>query len=106
MSKIGSKTLAELEADLFLAERAFKRVPSDENEQALATVKEAYEALQEGKDVIADQKPVVNNTAAPAKPAAPKPSAPKPAAKAPAKAPAKPAATPAAPTNTDDSKKN
>lgn len=97
MSKIESKTLAELEADLFLAERAFKRVPSDENKEALASVNEAYEALQEGKEVIADQKPAAKNTAASAKPAAPKASTPKSVAKAHATT---------APTNTDDSKKN
>lgn len=93
MSKVETKSLAELEADLFLAERAFKRVPSEENENALANIKKAYDALQGGNEVVADTKPVIKNT-----PVVPKAAAPKSAAKASQK--------PVTPTNTDDSKKN
>jgi len=58
-------SLAQLEADLFLAERAFKRIPSDENKAALAKVKKALESLGEVKETV--------------KAATPKPTAPKPA---------------------------
>jgi len=94
-----SKSYAELEADLFLAERAFKRVPSSENEQALASVKKAFDALANAKAGIASEKSVAPNV-----PAAPKVTA----AKAPAAKPAgKPAAKPAViPNPADDSKKN
>jgi hypothetical protein len=42
-------SFAQLEADLFLAERAFKRVSSDQNKEALAKVKKAFELLGEAK---------------------------------------------------------
>ena len=94
-----SKSYAELEADLFLAERAFKRVPSNENEQALANVKKAFEALANVKAAIASQKP-----GEPKVPAAPKVTVPKaPAAKPAGKPASKPAVTP---NPDDDSKKN
>lgn len=86
-------TFAQLEADLFLAERAFKRVPSDENKAALAKVKAAFDRLSEAKDTIVKQ---------PKAPALPKTKAPKAASTAPAK-PAVPKTTAAKP---EDSKKN
>jgi hypothetical protein len=60
-------SFAQLEADLFLAERAFKRVSSDQNKEALAKVKKAFELLGEAKDTIESEKPAVSK-----KPAAPK----------------------------------
>lgn len=91
-------TFAQLEADLFLAERAFKRVPSDENKAALAKVKEAFEKLQEGKDAILEQ---------PKAPVVPKAKTPKAASTVPAKpAVSKTAAAKATTAKTEDSKKN
>lgn len=93
-----SKSYAELEADLFLAERAFKRVPSNENERALANVKKAFEALANVKSAIASEKPVV-----PKAPAVPKVTT----TKTPAAKSSKPATKPAGtPNPDDDSKKN
>ena len=92
-----SKSYAELEADLFLAERAFKRVPSDENEVALKVVKKAFEALQTVKEEIKAVKPATATKPAAKAPAATKPAPSKPAVKQ---------ATEPAQTETEDSKKN
>jgi hypothetical protein len=77
-------TYAQLEADLFLAERAFKRVPSDENKETLAKVKAAFGKLSEAKEQVKDQAkaPVAPKTtpAKPANTAPPKVAAPKAAA--------------------------
>jgi len=91
-------TYAQLEADLYLAERAFKRVPSDENKAALAKVKAAFDKLSEAKEQIKEQAKA---------PTAPKVTQTKPASTAPAK-PAAPkvAATKANTPKTEDSKKN
>ena len=91
-------TYAQLEAELFLAERAFNRVPSDENKTALAKVKTAFGKLSEAKEQIKEQTKA---------PTAPKVTPAKPASTAPAK-PAAPtvAATTATTPKTEDSKKN
>jgi|GEM_PF-6687923 len=98
-------SFAELEADLFLAERAFKRVPSDQNKEALAKVKKAIESLDEAKAVIKTATPAV-----PKKPAAPKAPAAQKAAVAPkaptVKAPAAKTDTTQKLSITEDSKKN
>ena len=91
-------TLAQLEADLFLAERSFKRVPSDENKAALTKVKTAFEKLSEAKEQIKDQSKA---------PTTPKVTQAKPASTAPAKPVVpKAAATKATTVKSEDSKKN
>lgn len=91
-------TFAQLEADLFLAERAFKRVPSDENKEALAKVKAAFGKLSEAKEQVKEQ---------PKAPTAPKVTPTKATSTAPAKpAVPKAAATKATTVKTEDSKKN
>jgi hypothetical protein len=70
-------SLAELEADLFLAERACKRVPSDQNKEALAKVKKAIESLEETKENIQAAPVAVKKPVAPKATAAPKAVTPK-----------------------------